>query len=199
MDHHQNNNEVIERRNYFRIEDTVLLRLIAVDREAALANQIPSQFNQDLRFTLVRELQDIDHDAQRYLRSIAEDNRDLEAYLKSINKKIDLLTATLANTVEPQQEQTKHAVSLSEGGLAFMQPSKLNKGSYVAIELTLLPSYITLVLFARVMDCTAIEAGFKIALSFVNLRDSDRQSLAKHIMQQQLAAKRQHNNQKDYS
>ena len=181
-----------DRRNYFRIEDSVLLRYLTVDQSCALANRIPPRFSEDLHYSLMRNLQDIDHENIQTLRSIAESNRDLETYLKAINKKIDILATTLANSLEPIPDQLNQQISLSEGGLSFSSQTELANDSYLALQLTLLPSYVTLVIFAKIINCSSTENGYKIALSFVHLKDNNRQALAKHVIQQQLTKKRQH-------
>lgn len=186
-----------ERRDYFRIEDTVLLRYIEVDRSLAQANQIPAQFSDDLRFSLMQQLHAIDSESSKYLRSITQTNSDLEAYLKLLNKKIETLASALINSVDPVTDQQKIAVSLSEGGVCFTADNALAVGSFTALQLTLLPTYVTLVLFTEIADCSAIKDGFRIVMSFVHLKDADRQQLAKHIMQWQLAAKRKHQLKKD--
>jgi hypothetical protein len=184
-----------ERRNYFRIEDTVLLRLQPVDESAALANIIPYQFNEDPSYSLIRELQSLDQDNQKFLRLIAEDNRDLEAYLKGINKKIELIAATVIESEGRGPDQIKQKISISEGGLSFCSDTEFANDSYLALQVTLLPSHHTMVIFSKVINCSKNNtSGFSIALSLVHLKDTDRQIITRHIMQLQLAERRKNSN-----
>jgi PilZ domain len=186
-----------ERRNFFRIEDDVLLRYVPIDQSGALANRVPAQFSEDPCYSLMRELQDIELENNNFLRFISDGNRDLGNYLKSINKKIDLIAATLANSLDPIPDHQSQRISLSEAGLSFCSHCELANDDYVAMQLTLKPTFVTLVLFAKIINCSEGKNGFNIALSFVHLNDNDRQMLAKHIMQLQLAAKRQRTIEKD--
>ena len=62
-----------ERRDFFRVEDTALLRLFAIDESSALENKIPASLEQDPSYSLMRELQHIDQEngKLRLVRKIA--------------------------------------------------------------------------------------------------------------------------------
>ena len=180
-----------ERRDYFRIEDTVLLRYREINESCALANNVPRQFEDDPAFSLMHELQLIDIENNKYVRALTEQSLELEAYIKNLNKKIDLIAAKLVEREEGAPDKVKVKISISEGGLSFHSNSEVAHDSHLAVQLTFLPSQHALVLFCKVINCTRDANGFSVALSFVNLKDSDRQYIAKHIMQLQLAQRRQ--------
>ena len=186
-----------ERRDYFRIEDKVQLRYTAIDESSALANTVPREFREDLGYSLIRELQRIDREHSVQLRTIAEENRDLEIYLKAINRKIELIASTMASDQDSLDHKEQQVISLSEGGMAFRAKRELAHGSHLALQLTLQPSHLTLVLFGRVINCSLVNgdpaSGFSVAVSFVNIREEDRQTIARHIMQVQLAKRRREN------
>lgn len=182
-----------ERRDFFRITDKVQLRYTCIDENSALANKIPNEFRDDIGYSLIRELQLIDREHAAQMRTIAEQSRDLEIYLKAINRKIELIASRLASEHEDLDHKEQQVVSLSEGGMSFRASKAIADDSHLALQLTLMPSHITLVLFGRVINCSPTEsgAGFSVAVSFVQLKEEDRQTLAKHIMQLQLAQRRQ--------
>ncbi|MGK0499973.1 MAG: hypothetical protein ACJAYG_001618 [Oceanicoccus sp.] len=181
-----------ERRNFYRIEDTVLLRYQVIDESTALANIVPLHFEEDANYSLMRELQSIDQDNNKHLRPIAELNYELEAYLKGISKKIDLIAVRLAASEEQAPDFKRLNISLSEGGLSFLSAQPLANDSHLAVQLTLLPSRQTVVMFVRVINCTKIEDGHNISCCTVNLQDNHNHIVAKHIIQLQLAQRRQH-------
>lgn len=180
-----------ERRNYFRIEDDVLFRYQTIDKSAAIANIIPAQFIADPSYSLMREIQAIDSESSKYLHVIAEQNHELEMYLRSISKKIDVIAAHIVEKTSPINDQKSQHISISEGGLSFHSDSKLPHDEFLAIQLSFLPSHQTVVLFAKIINCSSIESGgFSIAVSFVHLSDSDSSIVAKRIMQLQQSRKR---------
>lgn len=183
-----------ERRDYFRIEDMAQIQCLPIDRSSALANICPTAFSQQENRGLIRELQEIDQDNALLLRSLGDTNRDLEQYLKSINRKLDLIAKCLVESTEAGCGQQTQLVSISEGGLSFRSPVEYSEDSHLAVQLTLLPSQLSMVLFSRIINCSSSDNGphsdFSIGVSFVNLRDRDRQIIAKHIIQLQMAERR---------
>jgi hypothetical protein len=178
-----------DRREYFRVEDQVILRYRNVPPHVIAHTPAERHFDNSEMFALLRELRHIDQEHNNVLRGIAEQNRELGAYLKSVNRKIDLIANALATLNQDQEQQAPQSVSISEGGLAFRFDPNVAVGNYLALELVLLPSHTGLALYAEVID--ARDTKDLTVVSFVRLRESDRQILAKHILQVQITAKKQ--------
>lgn len=187
----------LDRREYFRVEDQLILRCIGVPPEAVGHMPAERHFDNGEMFALLRELRHIDQEHNNVLRGIAEQNRELGVYLKSVNRKLDLIANALATLSHGHQQQAAQHVSISEGGIAFHSDMNLAPGHFLAIELVLLPSHTGLALYGEVID--ARDAKGLTVVSFVRLRESDRQILARHIMQVQITAKRQQNQSDDTS
>ncbi len=178
----------LDRREYFRVDDQVILRYRVVPPESIGHTPPERHFDNSEVFALLRELRHIDQEHNTVLRTLAEQNRELGTYLKSVNRKIELIGNALATLNEGQQQQTPQQVSISEGGLVFHATNGLASGSLIAIELILLPSHTGLALYGEVIEMRAAK-GLAV-VSFVRLRESDRQILARHILQVQIAAKK---------
>lgn len=179
----------LDRREYFRVEDQLILRYRMVPPEAVGHMPAERHFDNSEMFTLLRELRQIDQENNNVLRALAEQNRELGAYLKSLNRKIELIANALATLSHGQDQQAPQLVSISEGGLAFRADAHLAPGNFIALELVLLPSHTGLALYGEVIE--ARDAHGLTVISFVRLRESDRQILARHILQVQITAKRQ--------
>lgn len=177
-----------DRREYFRVEDKLILRYRSVPPEAVAHMLAERHFDNSEVFALLRELRQIDQEHNNVLRTLAEQNRELGTYLKSVNRKIELIGNAIATLDEGQQQQAPQHVSISEGGLAFRTAGDLASGSFVALELVLLPSHTGLALYGEVIETR--DANGLTVVSFVRLRESDRQILARHILQVQIAAKK---------
>lgn len=182
-----------ERREYFRVEDRVLLRYRTVPRQAMLHTPAERHFENSEIFELLRELRHIDHEHNNVLRSIAEHNRDLGLYLKNVNRKIDLIANVLASLDQSQQGREPVLASLSESGIAFIAEPRLEVGSIVALEIVLLPQHTALALYGEVV-MNRDQPPARSVVTFAQLRESERQILARHILQVQIAARRQHQN-----
>lgn len=178
----------LDRREYFRVDDQVILRYRAVPPEAVGHMPPERHFDNSEVFTLLRELRHIDQEHNNVLRTLAEQNRELGTYLKSLNRKIELIGNAIARLDEGQQHAAPQHVSISEGGIAFRTTTNLSPASFVALELVLLPNHTGLALYGEVIE-TRDTKGLAV-VSFVRLRESDRQILARHILQVQIAAKK---------
>lgn len=179
-----------ERREYFRVEDKIVLRYRAVPRDAVLNAPAERHFNNSEVFELLRELRQIDHEHNNVLRTLAEQNRDLGLYLKNVNRKIELVANALASLDQSQQGQEPQLASISESGIAFVAEPKLEVGSVVALEMVLLPQHTALALYGEVV-MNRDQPPARSVVTFLQLREGDRQILARHILQVQIAAKRQ--------
>jgi hypothetical protein len=179
-----------ERREYFRVEDQLILRYREVPRSAVNDSLAERHFDNSEVFELLRELRHIDHEHNNVLRTLAEQNRELGLYLKNVNRKIELVANALASLDQLQQGQAPQSVSISESGLAFNAEPHLAAGTTLALELILLPQHTGLALYGEVV-MNRDEPAARSVVSFLRLRESDRQILAKHILQVQIAAKRQ--------
>lgn len=179
----------LDRREYFRVEDQLILRYCSVSPEAVANMPAERHFDNSDMFALLRELRQIDQEHNNVLRGITEQNRELGAYFKSVNRKIDLVANALATLSQDHQQQIAQRVSISEGGIAFSSDPKLAPGQFIALELVLLPSHTGLALYGEILE-TRNESGLTV-VSFLRLRETDRQILARHILQVQIAAKRQ--------
>lgn len=179
-----------ERREFFRVEDMVQLKFVHCSGEQVERIPADSLFEHSAVKSLTQELLKIDQDNQQLLRTLTENHRGLELYLKAINKKIDLVASQLCATVNDGEKHKRQLVVLSESGLAFLHAQPFATGEYLALELTLLPSFSSLFLYAQVISCVEGPGKYRVGLQFIKLADIDRQTLAKQVMHCQLAQKR---------
>lgn len=167
-----------ERRAYYRIQDRIAL-------------QISTGTSEDSQlFNLLNELYLLELESQPLLRSISEQQRTLVNYLKITNKRIDLLANALAQGLlesfgEPQE------VTLSEDSISFIAPCAHAPGSIITLRLILLPQAFGLQLQARIVSCQAAEGGFRVAATFHQPSDTQRQVLARHVMHKQAQERRE--------
>jgi hypothetical protein len=179
-----------DRREYFRVEDRAQLRYHVVDAGAVATTPAESHFDDADLFWLMRELRNIDRENHNLLRSIAEQNRDLGQYLRGIGRKIELIAGALVARDPDHGSMTTQEISLSEGGMSLLVDPKLEIGATLAIELTLLPEQVGIVCYGEVI-ASRDEPPMRSVIQFIRLRDADRQFIAKHIFQVQIAARRQ--------
>ncbi|MGV8918500.1 MAG: PilZ domain-containing protein [Pseudomonas sp.] len=184
-----------DRREYYRIEEMIALEINLLSGTDA-ANHAPAHDTSTL-FNLLSELHVSEFESQHLLRQLSDQDRVLSSFLKVMNKRIDLLSQVVAQTVigkigEPQ------LVILSEGGLQFHHHLPLRTGTQLSIKMVLMPQALGLMLSAKVTHCDAREIGnFEIGTEFEGIPDAQRQLLARHILQRQAQQRRAAREQDD--
>lgn len=174
-----------ERREFFRIEDRIGLEVRKLGPDvAAEANH----FNGDHLESLKAELRRLDQDVRSQLASLAERDRLVANLIKSLNGKLDTLARIMAFEQNPLQPEDWQMVTLSEGGLAFCSDADgWQVGDRMAVRMTLPPELYQPEGVARILDIQPEPAGeARIHTAFIELPDSDRQLIARHVMRWQI-------------
>ena len=177
-----------DRREYYRIEDMIALEITPLSAPEAASNEVLQDASP--LFNLLSELHLSEFESQHLLRQISERDRTLSSYLKTLNKRVDLLSQIVAQTVLGKIGELQ-PVKLSEAGIEFYQPQACPVDSHLSIKLVLMPQALGLLLRARVSQCTAVQGGYAIDTEFELITDTQRQLLARYILQKQALARRQ--------
>ena len=175
--------------DYFSVQSPAKIRCAPCSEPDILKNKWPDALSKSTSLNLMEELRSIEYETRPILRAISENNKNVELYLRSINKRIELIALHLNSRNDDGERQDIQEITISEGGLKFndTQQNNFEAGSCLALELILLPTHSALSLFGRI---TAMADDNKLIVEFINLKDIERQQLAKHVMQKQLQDKR---------
>ncbi|MCW8944421.1 MAG: PilZ domain-containing protein [Sedimenticola sp.] len=191
-----------ERRQYFRIEDSLSLsyQTVPLDEVPACVERLEKEL--DSHFTVVSSLAAVTQEMMGILHKIEASRPEIAAYLKSLDKKIDILgRAFLAQTTElfiqPAQE-----VNLSATGISFCVDEQLSEGTILELKILLMPSYTGILSFAEVIGCDPVETEvseqrYHLRTTFTHIRERDRDVLIQHVIQRQGAQIRQAREQLD--
>ncbi|WP_085584533.1 MULTISPECIES: PilZ domain-containing protein [unclassified Pseudomonas] len=176
-----------DRREYYRIEDMIALEIRPLSAPEAAGEEVLQDASP--LFNLLSELHLSEFESQHLLRQISERDRAIAAFLKTQNKRIDLLSQVVALTVlghigEPQP------VIISEGGIDFQHPTPVTVGARLSVKLVLMPQALGLLLRARVTHCDRKGDGYDVGTEFEHLTDAQRQLLARYILQKQAQERR---------
>lgn len=178
-----------DRREYYRIDDTIALDFTLLSGPSALATDV--LHDSSPLFNLLSDLHLLDFEAQHLLRQISERDRTLANYLKVMNKRIDLLGQALAQNLLHDVGAPRQ-VSMSESGISFNNLQDIAIGSHLAIKMVLMPQALGLLLRGKVVNCRLRDDGqFEIGIEFEALTDAQRQLMARHILQRQALERRQ--------
>ncbi|VVO70432.1 hypothetical protein PS862_01309 [Pseudomonas fluorescens] len=176
-----------DRREYYRIEDMIALEIRPLSALEAAGQEVLQDASP--LFNVLSELHLSEFESHHLLRQISERDRNLAAFLKSQNKRIELLSQVLAITVLGQLGEPQPVI-ISEGGIDFRHPTPLAAGAPLSIKLVLMPQALGLLLRARVTHCEHKGDGYDIGTEFQYPTDAQRQLLARYILQKQAQERR---------
>ncbi|MGH8389712.1 MAG: PilZ domain-containing protein [Pseudomonas sp.] len=176
-----------DRREYYRIDDTIALEIRPLSATEATGQEVLQDASP--LFNLLSELHLSEFESQHLLRQISERDRTTAAFLKSQNKRIDLLSQVIAITVLGQIGEPQPVI-ISEGGIDFQHPAPFDVNARLSVKLVLMPQALGLLLRARVTHCDRKGEGFDVGTEFEHLTDGQRQLLARHILQKQAQERR---------
>ena len=128
------NNQKIERRQYYRIDDHVIFNYRILQDNAQLTERDKStsaafemielfgQMNQQMRVTLGR---------------ISDKSADIASYLKSLDNKIELLAEMNLFKENQSSLGLRQKINLGAGGLSFSTNEDIKEGANLSIDMIL--------------------------------------------------------------
>lgn len=183
-----------DRRNYFRIDDSVRLGLTRLSPDEL--DERLDRLDQDLagNFTVMSSLAAITAQMTVGLRRIENRDPDLAAYLRAIDQKIEVIgRAFIAQDSEAVAERAV-PVNLSAGGMCVGSSERFEPGDALEIRMLLFPSFTGVLIYGTVVDCSppTVEHGEEagrfeqlVRIEFTHIREQDRELLIRHLLRRQ--------------
>ena len=180
-----------DRRRYFRIDDEVLLayRILKDDelgefRRGTLRARIRRESVQELLFHLDTRFETLNEKLKALDPTVRE-------AIEIMDRKLNLLERWALqhnddnNSASPVHQLVK--ANLSACGLAMTTSEAVEVGQHIALDLILLPDYDQLELVSKVVSVREEESPhpYVVGIEFVDLREDDRDLIARHVMRRQ--------------
>jgi len=177
-----------DRRRFFRIEDTVGLKLLPIDNKQR-DEKLDKFWNDQHQFALRNEFNYQLDQHQADLQIIKNKMPELGRYLGVLQQQIDLLTERLVNDSDDFIEFETPA-NISAQGISFNSELDFKKQDMVEIHIQLIPSHQKIVSLATVIEYLTKPKNkeYNLSLDFTHIHEADRELLVKHIHARQLNA-----------
>ncbi|MGR9089838.1 MAG: PilZ domain-containing protein [Gammaproteobacteria bacterium] len=184
-----------ERRQYFRIQDTALVKyrviedhMLDLERRGVYLNQIKLENARAALFGLEINLQEV-------LEKVRPAEPLVVAALELINRKINLFERVVSLEQAPSGsgeflEHEPREINLSGGGMSIKAESPITAGANLSIDLVLLPANDPMRIFGSVVDCREHAGLYTISIAFEEIRQEDQDRLIQHVLQRQTAVLR---------
>ncbi len=134
--------------------------------------------------------------AQSALAKLRERDTDLADFLQHLDNKMNMMLKQIKGGESPLDALVMRKANLSAHGIAFCGDVPVRLDEIVEIHLVLLPAYIYVYSFGKVIACDPALEGeesgcnFRIGLEFGFLLDDDREKIIQHTFKQQSLALR---------
>lgn len=181
-----------DRRNFFRIDDTVRMSIRRVPREDLQSRLDRLEHDLAGNFTVLSSLSAITAQMAAGLRRIENRDPDLAAYLRAIDQKIEVIGRAFITSEPDLVSQVAKPVNLSAGGMCAGVDEHYDAGTELEIRLLLFPSFTGLMIYGTVVDCSTQEhdpstEGFShlLRIEFTHIREQDRELLIRHLLRRQ--------------
>ena len=189
----------LERRKFFRIQDSVLVKYRVVQHDMLEAERRGVELNRVRIDTARAALFGIETDFQNVCERVRREHPSIVEALELMNRKINLLERLVSADpmMPPSSDTVEHelkSVNISGGGMAIAASTPLAANAKLVIDLVLLPAHEPIRVFGSVVGSRPIEDGeHEVAIEFDQIRDEDREKLIQHVLQRQSESlRRQH-------
>ncbi|MDD2739296.1 MAG: PilZ domain-containing protein [Methylomonas lenta] len=178
-------NATADRRRFFRVDDTISLSYQLIDENTA-AQGLKSSGYLNSEYSLAATLDVLSQEAMRIMQHLEKQNSEFLELYKVLDAKINVMAQAVMFVGSNVDAQDCQDVNLSAAGLAFQQPTALELGQNLAIEMYL-PSTLALILvYGKVINCQAVDAGqYVISVEYTQIREEDQELLIKHVVRKQ--------------
>lgn len=192
-----------DRRQLLRVEDTAIVELspasnivpLGEDAEVSMAEQISAleraTSEEGRLFYLMRELQTIDQHCSSAFRVLRDQSPELGQCLEAINQKLNCIGEAMSDNLFDGEAELQ-TIDLSVAGIGFNHEERLEEQSSHRLKLWFDQTRVGICATIKVLGCNrSINGGYHISAMFSSIPESDKQIIAKHIMQIEASMRRE--------
>lgn len=178
-----------EKRRFFRIEDLMHLSYREID-ETELDRKVELlEKGMVEQFMINSSLAAITADMAATLRKVEVTDPDVAAYLKSLDRKIDLVGKAFMSDDVNVGENEAAQVNLSASGIAFQTDKPLREGANIELKMLLMPTFTGILTYGKVIanvkETVDGKTVYQVRVDFSHVREEDRDMLIRHVIRKQ--------------
>lgn len=172
-----------DRREFFRINDRVIVELRPI--EADQASAAGKRLHQNTAEQVNQQLRTMESAFTHLVDQINHQDRDIARALRMLDDKLNLIHRQVRNLVQPVETEKARDVNLSGGGMALIHDEMLPPNTQLEVTIQLIPSAVTITAVARVISCSPEGNGHLLRMAFIDMDEYDRNLLVKHTLTRQ--------------
>lgn len=187
------NDKQNDRRNYFRLKNSVLIEFRAASQEEVDNFLSDGKNIKAEEIDVTYQLDQISRQLSSLIQNVRQESSPIAQYLELLNKKVDYMAAMLSfekfrNATLDGVLETTETLDISEGGMSFSSKKSLAIGEYVYCKLAIMGYRLGMETFGKVVrsDADSENPGsFRVAVEFPFLKELDRKNLTRFIFDKQ--------------
>jgi|GEM_PF-133576 len=173
-----------ERRLLSRINSSLRINYQLITRNNAMKDPYDTEFAIPRYFLLLAELDQLESVQQMALSDLKTTQPDVARILDLMNKKIELLTGSLYDSIVDSMLPSPSRVNISESGLSFYARERIQPGTHIHLTLSHPGNDFHLAATARTVYCEDEDLeGFRTGAYFISLHPYDRAKLAECVQE----------------
>lgn len=172
-----------DRRAATRINSTLSLTYQRISAVEASHDPYDARFALPRHFTLSAELARIEAEHASALTELARSTPGMEALITLCSRKLGLLAEAIEGGLSVVHSPAPQRVNLSESGLSFHAAEPLLPGGHLHLAISNSARGYHIAATGRVVFCEEEDLeGYRTGVSFLSLRDGDREVLARDVI-----------------
>lgn len=177
-----------EKREYFRIDDKVILEYRQVSEREVTDTEKGLEANDFSWMTMMAQFDTMSRELGAITRVIGKSSSNISQCLEMLDSKINMIGQQLVAGemegmgVEPQ------SVNLGAGGASFKSTGPVMVGGMLEVRMMLLPEHTGIISYAKVVNCSALEEAeekryrYRVSIEFVDMQEDVRDRITRHVL-----------------
>lgn len=177
-----------ERREYFRIDDTIRLSVRPVPEEELDDRLRRLEEGMGGNFTVMASLSSISAQMAASFHKIEGKYPEIADYLRSLDAKLEIIGKAFLTKDCDGMTENAEPVNISAGGLSVGVNEAYEVNSCIEVRMLLFPSFTGVLTYGTVIRCDTSDNenyDYELRIEFTHLREHDRDILIRHIMRRQ--------------
>ncbi len=193
MTHEKSIDNQVDRRNFLRVQDKVLIVFRPASKEEVDAFLSDEKNIKAEELDVTYQLDQISRQLASLLPSIRQESSAVGQFLELLDKKVDYLASMLSfekirNATLDGALETTETLDISEGGMCFLSKQDMVLGDYVYCKLAIMGYRLGMETFGKVVRTEPVGDNkdcYLIGLEFPFLKELDRKNLTRFIFDKQ--------------
>ncbi len=176
--------ERVDRRQYIRIKDRILLDIKSLDENTVKELIDGYERGEDLPWRDISPASMI-KDVTLPLKRIRDRDEALATILEVIDGKLNLILKYLSKEKQDYPDKSV-LVDLSAAGVAFRSREPMQVGQFVQLDIGVFPENHYFRCFGKVVRSREVQDGHEVGIEFVWMLEDDKDKLIEHVFQRQV-------------